>query len=608
MKNTFIAIMKYAHLVVLGVCVLAGSQASVASIVSLDASILTTNNKAYFFDKEKYYRFNFQTDQVDKAADIGIDGWTALGSNINAAVMHPNGKAYFFSGDKYYRFNFQKKKVDKVGKIGVDGWRGLPSNIDAAIMHPNGKAYFFVGDKYYRFSFDKDKVDNGYPRKIGVRGWKGLPSNIDAAVMHPNGKAYFFVGDEYYRFSFDKDKVDNGYPRKIGVRGWKGLDVVLVEPSHVGEWLSRKQPNHIGNPDERTGFGDENSLGYSPSTYYTNITAPSTFAEWKHLYGFDAFTVISGGHTIPNPFGSGEILAPLFIQNNNLVNTKYFNKLDLGIGRDMHCSRFGTDDKGVACYVSNYGDLPLNSGVTEDLARTTLAKMHDINNRGATVAMIYDPAIEVAGKQVQFYIYDTGAGKPDADAGLLNDIQLDSEGAKASPGLCLSCHGGDIQDNVVVGGHFLPFDPSLFTYEETGDITQVSQESAFKKINSYVLDTEPTSAIKKLILGLYRGNDVDPVNSKSIYNSDTYDRAFSTSDASFIPEGWRNNPRKYKNVAQKYCLMCHMALKKSAFNFFQKSGDLETNLYGACNNKSMPHAEVPYNDFWRSGTGALNCP
>jgi hypothetical protein len=88
-------------------------------------------------------------------------------------LVHPNGKGYFFRGDRYQRFDFQTDRVDKDNaRIGVDGWKGLwTTGIDAAIVHPrNGKAYFFRGDRYQRFDFQTDRVDKDNAL-IGVDGW-----------------------------------------------------------------------------------------------------------------------------------------------------------------------------------------------------------------------------------------------------------------------------------------------------------------------------------------------------------------------------------------------------------------------------------------------------
>lgn len=111
---------------------------------------------------------------------LGTSAYTQ--QSYDAAILHPNGRAYFFKGDKYYRFNFASDKVDKVGTINADGWQDLPNNIDAAILHPNGKAYFFKDDRYYRFNFGSDKVDR--VATIGADGWSGLGlSQADLAAV-----------------------------------------------------------------------------------------------------------------------------------------------------------------------------------------------------------------------------------------------------------------------------------------------------------------------------------------------------------------------------------------------------------------------------------------
>ncbi|MEZ6095956.1 MAG: hemopexin repeat-containing protein [Pirellulaceae bacterium] len=162
----------------------------------------------------------YQYDEgVDKVAKLGGSGWKGVPTDVDGALLHAGGKAFFFKADKYYRYNFQLDQVEKTGTIGVDGWKGVPTHLDAALVSSNGKAYFFKGDSYYRFDFQLDKVDK--VGKIGVDGWKGVPQNIDAAILHPNGRAYFFKGRKYYRFLFSSDKVDK--VADVGKNGWYGL-------------------------------------------------------------------------------------------------------------------------------------------------------------------------------------------------------------------------------------------------------------------------------------------------------------------------------------------------------------------------------------------------
>jgi len=359
-------------------------------------------------------------------------------------------------------------------------------------------------------------------------------------------------------------------------------------PEHSDEWLSRKQPNTT---DSTAANNSDSDPYYTAIGAYQNVP---NFTAWKEKFGFADFTTIT--------ILGVEIRVPILF-NSPKVSAKYFNQLDLGIGREMHCSKFN-QGRGVACYVSNYGELPLSTGVTPELERETLAAMHEFTNRGDTVAMTYDLARE-NGYRVQFYIYNTKGGKSNNEAPLQNDIKLDSEGAKASPGLCLSCHGGTYEttNNIVTGASFLPFDPSLFGYEDDGEIQQGRQEAAFKKINSYVLATNPTPAIKKLITGLYRGIDQTDTED-DIYSNGS----LSNANADYVPEGWAGHEDKYRNVAQKYCLMCHMAIEKPFQDLtFQTSANFYENFFNGCRSKEMPHAEVPYNDFWESGVGAENC-
>jgi hypothetical protein len=190
------------------------------------------NGKVYLFKGSQYMRYDLATDKVDAGWPKPIAGnWHGFPANfatgINAAVMWSNGKAYFFKGNEYVRFDVAADKVDPGYPKPIAGnWPGLWSgHVDAAIVWPNGKAYFFRGSQYLRYDLATDSVDKDWPKAI-QGNWQGFPASftagINAAVMWTNGKAYFFKGAEYIRYDIAADKVDAGYPKPIA-GNWTGL-------------------------------------------------------------------------------------------------------------------------------------------------------------------------------------------------------------------------------------------------------------------------------------------------------------------------------------------------------------------------------------------------
>ncbi len=196
--------------------------------------------KAYFFEGDRYIRYDWATDTVDPGYPKNIAEWN-LPSGFTGdfdAVLNGggpySGKAYFFKGDQYVRYDWATDKVDPGYPKNIAEWNlpsGFTGDFDAAIDGQSqfaGKAYFFEGDQYIRYDWATDKVDPGYPKNIAE--WNlpsGFTGDFDAVLNGGgpySGKAYFFKGNQYVRYDWAADKADPGYPKPIS-GNWDGITV-----------------------------------------------------------------------------------------------------------------------------------------------------------------------------------------------------------------------------------------------------------------------------------------------------------------------------------------------------------------------------------------------
>lgn len=271
---------------------------------------------------------------------------------------------------------------------------------------------------------------------------------------------------------------------------------------------------------------------------------------------------------------------------------KYFNSADLGLGRDMHCldQEKILPERGagaMACYVSNHGKIGGN-------AKDGFSGLYNPNDTEfATVAMEYRPtAVE---NKVRFFVFlsnsDPDATSSDGEDGKLvylagknnsaSLIELDNGDGHSQPGLCLSCHGGEISDSgVITGAHFLPFD--TFSFEFPSSYIRDQEGKVFFEMNKLVLKAEETAyassqnesekQIIKYLEGSLTETSLKDDYIEGAFNSNANDRAL------------------YEEVVKPFCRGCHLA----------SSVVLTPGLVGLYGNgcakgaffDSMPHAEV----------------
>ena len=82
----------------------------------------------------------------------------------------------------------------------------------------------------------------------------------------------------------------------------------------------------------------------------------------------------------------------------------------------------------------------------------------------------------------------------------------------------------------------------------------------------------------------------------------TVEQPGSQAANTYVPSGWQTEPNVYDIVIKPYCRSCHMTLDDtldltSHQQFLNMKPPIQASV---CRGYTMPHAEVPFQKFWRS--------
>jgi len=288
------------------------------------------------------------------------------------------------------------------------------------------------------------------------------------------------------------------------------------------------------------------------------------------------------------------------------AQAKYYNRGDLGIGRDMHCAKHLTAaGYETACYVSNYAAGADGTEFIFGLSSSIAFANMNANHPFATVAMVSRSNSSLTNNQVFFVVYDASGNSQ-------NFAALDRYGITAVtnpasslvagtnynnhiPTNCMACHGGsyDATSHTGAGGQFLPFDLDQFEYQNVSGLTRDSLDPYFLQLNQLVRDTAPSSNVAKQI-DLWYGNTGNPPSA-------TLTGSFQPSA---IPSGWAANSDLYLSVIRGKCRTCHIT---GAYPFNSSSDLTGPNAYAAADDLCkfvMPHSFQVVRQFWQSSAPA----
>jgi len=349
----------------------------------------------------------------------------------------------------------------------------------------------------------------------------------------------------------------------IPVRAGNSMDATVNEARRFYDTLKSPSttPQDVDYPDPFTG---------APAT--PHLTAPMTFDEWKRTFNFP---VRSAGESVT-------------AYRARIGAVVYYNKNELGLGRELACSNFpdGVDSQGqpltgIACFVTNYGTA------FRDLVNSLPLAAEGLHSKN-TVCISYRPSLD-PDYQVQFYTYN-------GDGLRREYAQLDTLGPRPLPQVCMNCHGGsyDSSRHLAKFARFLPLDPNVVLFSDTGDTTRAAQEERIRAINAMQLASPLTPMQRTMLDSLYGGKITV---------------AGTVSHTDWAPTQWGDSDdhrQLFHRVLWTNCGTCHAAMEKgpggdtlAIYTLFQSPTLLDAGLPAQlCGNFTMPNSQATLLNFW----------
>ena len=269
------------------------------------------------------------------------------------------------------------------------------------------------------------------------------------------------------------------------------------------------------------------------------------------------------------------------------VEARYGNPGDLGVGRRSDCAQLVRDGPRAGmytvCYAAAHGIPPGQPGFNDHEVITRPGEGQG-NDFILAMMIVKDPhgtVFMVFGKAGLYLLSPT--------------VELDTQGPKFVPHVCLSCHGGTYNKTThyVDGASLLPIDPNLQSFESEAE--KGGQQESIRRINAMIARSGSSPAVTAYINGLY-GNAVHLPGRKATVD--------------YVPTGWQTQAGLYKQVVGPYCAMCHLAATSdlslaSSANFLSNAVRIK---YAVCSAHTMPHAEIQFTEFWMKDTGPVYLP
>lgn len=130
------------------------------------------SNSLTFFPRYWIFRDTAALDGLLDIANLSLPN--ELHSMDAALELSSENYAYFFKGDKYWRYNWSTASIDQGYPQAISSfWNGLPDDVDAAFRWKRGRLVVLKGGEYYSLKRKgKIGVKKGFP-KMFASSWLG---------------------------------------------------------------------------------------------------------------------------------------------------------------------------------------------------------------------------------------------------------------------------------------------------------------------------------------------------------------------------------------------------------------------------------------------------
>ena len=166
--------------------------------------------------------------------------------------------------------------------------------------------------------------------------------------------------------------------------------------------------------------------------------------------------------------------------------------------------------------------------------------------------------------------------------------------ANSESRLCWATNHGEVPGSGAVadGASLLPLVPAHLGFSSPQ--ARANSEEEIRRINQFVLESNPAPAVAAQITTPYNGAPFTP-------GARANDKA--------VPPGWAQQPGHYRQGTAPYCGSCHFAQTGSlSFTSFGNSvQQMAAIRRTVCAEFTMPHSELASRRFWTDG-GAVSLP